>query len=82
MIRTSRPWASRHQSSKGADTSIAAAPHADTNAPSGPEYPHVRMLAPPTLASLPNVAAMIRYAEGKAGKHAAGIDRDMRRAPE
>jgi hypothetical protein len=36
MICTSSPKALCHQSSNGADVSIASPPHNDTNAPKGP----------------------------------------------
>ena len=61
MMRTSRPYALCHQSSKGADTSIAKPPHAERNAPAGPEKPKTRMLTSRSAAARPNVATAIRY---------------------
>src|SRR5689334_10152351 len=40
-ILTSRPYASCHQLSNGADVIIAIPPHAAIKAPSGPRNPHI-----------------------------------------
>jgi hypothetical protein len=42
MIFTSSPYALCHQSSKGADVSMAPAPQLQKNAPSGPVKPSTR----------------------------------------
>ena len=63
MIFTSRPYALCHQSSNGAETSIATPPHARMNAPSGPTKPQMRTLTSRSGAFRPNVVVRIRYPE-------------------
>ena len=60
MIRTSRPYALCHQSSNGADASIATPPQAETKAPSGPDSPQMRTLLSFSTPPRPNVVVKIR----------------------
>jgi hypothetical protein len=62
MIFTSRPYALCHQSSNGADASMAAPPQAQTNAPIGPDKPQMRTLTSRSDAALLNVVVKMRYA--------------------
>jgi hypothetical protein len=48
-----------HQSSNGADTSIAMPPHALMKAPSGPVKPQMRTLAAARTGALPRVVVTI-----------------------
>src|SRR5215469_16120577 len=61
-ISTSRPNALCHQLSNGAEVSIVSPPHSDTNAPSGPQNPHIFTDEARRAASLPKVVETIRYA--------------------
>src|SRR5262245_7730482 len=75
MILTSSPYALCHQSSNGAETSIATPPQAEMKAPIGPESPQIRTPAPrrsepaspkPSFGEGGNVDVKIKYAEDRA----------------
>ena len=60
MMRTSSPYALCHQSSNGAEASIATPPHAQMKAPSGPDRPQMRTLTSFSGDAPPKVVVRIR----------------------
>src|SRR5262245_44627350 len=72
MILTSSPYALCHQSSNGAETSIATPPQAEMKAPIGPDNPQMRTPAPRSAPPEPpcgegaNVDVKIKYADDRA----------------
>src|SRR6185369_15884466 len=66
MILTSSPYALCHQSSHGAETSIATPPQAEMKAPSGPERPQILTPDARSGGEFPNVDVKIKYADDRA----------------
>ena len=61
MIRTSRPYASCHQLSKGAETIMASPPQLAMNAPSGPRRPRIETEASRSGAARAKVVQRMRW---------------------
>src|SRR4051812_34926963 len=61
MIRTSRPYASCHQLSNGADVTMAKQPHTATQAPSGARNPQKVTAESRAAAPRPNVVRSATY---------------------
>src|SRR3989442_1215480 len=66
MILTSSPYALCHQSSNGAETSIAPPPQAEMKAPIGPERPQIRTPEARRAGEFPNVDVKIKYPDDRA----------------